>query len=38
MLGIGLFAAYGLWLFVFFTYVRPRAMRAIARRFATVVR
>jgi len=36
-LGIALFAGYALWLYVFFTYVRPRAMRAIARRLATNV-
>lgn len=36
-IGIALFAAYALWLVVFFTYVRPRAMRAIATRLRTNV-
>ena len=36
-LGIALFAGYGLWLWAFFTHVRPRAMRAIARRLGTNV-
>ena len=36
-LGIALFAGYALWLFAFFTYVRPRAMRAVARRLRTKV-
>ena len=36
-LGIALFAGYALWLFAFFTYIRPRAMRAVARRLATNV-
>ena len=36
-LGISIFAGYALWLFAFFTYVRPRAMRAISRRLRTKV-
>ena len=36
-LGIALFAGYALWLFAFFQYVRPRAMRAVARRLRTKV-
>lgn len=36
-LGIAPFAGNTLWPFVFFTYARPRAMRAVARRLATNV-
>ena len=36
-LGVALFAGYALWLFAFFQYVRPRAMRAVARRLRTKV-
>ena len=36
-LGIALFAGYAVWLFAFFTYVRPRAMRSVARRVGTNV-
>ena len=36
-LGMALFAGYALWLFAFFQYVRPRAMRAVARRLRTKV-
>jgi hypothetical protein len=36
-LGIALFAGYALWLFAFFQYLRPRAMRAVARRLRTKV-
>lgn len=34
-LGVALFAGYALWLFAFFTWFRPRAMRALARRLGT---
>ncbi|MFO1306660.1 MAG: hypothetical protein U1F54_23295 [Burkholderiales bacterium] len=36
-LGISLFAGYAIWLWAFFTHVRPRAMRAVARRLRTRV-
>ncbi len=36
-LGIALFSGYAIWLWAFFTYVRPRAMRAVARRLGTKV-
>lgn len=36
-LGIALFAGYAIWLWAFFTYVRPRAMRALGRRLRTNV-
>ena len=36
-LGIALFAGYALWLFAFFQWVRPRAMRALGRRLGTKV-
>lgn len=36
-LGIALFAGYSVWLWAFFTFVRPRAMRALARRLRTRV-
>ena len=32
-----MFAGYALWLFAFFQYIRPRAMRAVARRLRTKV-
>ncbi|MFO1312285.1 MAG: hypothetical protein U1F41_09500 [Burkholderiales bacterium] len=36
-LGIALFAGYAIWVWAFFTHVRPRAMRAVARRLRTRV-
>ena len=36
-LGIALLAGYALWMWAFFTHVRPRAMRALARRLRTGV-
>ena len=36
-LGIALFAGYVAWLFAFFQYLRPRAMRAVGRRLRTKV-
>lgn len=36
-LGIALFAGYAIWLWAFFTHLRPRAMRAIGRRLGTRV-
>jgi hypothetical protein len=36
-LGIAVFAGYALWLFAFFQWVRPRAMRALGRRLGTKV-
>jgi hypothetical protein len=36
-LGIALFAGYAFWLFAFFQWVRPRAMRALGRRLRTKV-
>ena len=36
-LGIALFAGYVFWLFAFFQWVRPRAMRALGRRLRTKV-
>lgn len=36
-LGIALFAGYAIWLWAFFTYVRPAVMRAVSRRLRTKV-